>query len=51
MGVILSCLLVMFASSRAVRRPKMVTIRALNFSEGCIVIIGVFRGVMLEVIT
>lgn len=48
--MILSCLLVSEASSRAVSRPRMVTISALNFSEGCMVIMGVFRGVMLEVI-
>jgi len=29
----------------------MVTISALSFSEGCIVMMGVFRGVMLEVIS
>lgn len=50
-GVILICLLVIDASSRAVSRPKIVTIRALNFRAGCIVMIGVFRGSILEVIT
>lgn len=49
-GVILSCLLVMDASSRAVSRPKMVTIRALSFRRGCIVMMGVFNGIILEVI-
>lgn len=49
-GVILSCLLVIDASSRAVSRPKMVTIRALSFRTGCMVMIGVFNGIMLEVI-
>ena len=43
-------MLVSEASSKAVRRPRIVTISALSFSEGCMVIIGVFRGVMLEVI-
>ena len=51
MGVTLTCLLVSEASSRAVRSPRIVTISALNFSEGCIDITGVFRGVMLEVIS
>lgn len=49
--MILTCLLVSEASSRAVRSPRMVTISALSFSEGCIVMMGVFRGVMLEVIS
>lgn len=49
-GVILSCLLVIDASSRAVSRPKMVTIRALSFRAGCMVMMGVFKGIMLEVI-
>ena len=50
-GVTFICLLVSEASSRAVRSPRTVTIRALSLSEGCIVIMGVLRGVMLEVIT
>ena len=49
-GVILTCLLVSEASSKAVRSPRIVTISALSFSEGCMVMTGVFRGVMLEVI-
>jgi len=49
-GVILTCLLVIEASSNAVNSPRMVTIRALNFREGCMVIIGVLRGVRLDVI-
>ena len=49
-GLILTCLLVKDASSRAVRRPRMVTIRALSFRLGCIVMIGVFKGVIFEVI-
>lgn len=47
----LTCLLVSEASSRAVRSPRMETISALSFSEGCIVITGVFKGMMLEVIS
>jgi len=50
MGVVLTCLLVIDASSRAVANPKMVTISALNFRAGCIVITGVLRGTRLEVI-
>lgn len=46
----LNCLLVREASSSAVRRPRMVTIRAASFSRGGIDIIGVFRGVIWEVI-
>lgn len=49
-GLILTCLLVKDASSRAVRRPRTVTIRALSFRLGCIVMIGVFKGVIFEVI-
>ena len=50
MGVVLTCLLVMDASSRAVSSPKRVTINALSFRLGCIVMTGVFKGRMLEVI-
>lgn len=46
----LNCLLVKDASSRAIISPRMVTVRAASFSSGGIDIIGVFRGVMLEVI-
>jgi len=49
-GVGLSCLLVRDASSKAVTRPRIVTIRAANFRRGGIDIIGVFRGKILEVI-
>jgi len=49
-GVTLSCLLVIEASSRAVISPRIVTIRALSFSAGCIVMIGVFSGTRFEVI-
>lgn len=38
------------ASSRAVRSPKMVTIRAASFSRGGIDITGVLIGVIEEVI-
>ena len=43
-------MLVRDANSRAVIRPRIVTISAANFSKGGMDIIGVFRGVMLEVI-
>jgi hypothetical protein len=49
-GVILTCLLVIDASSRAVSSPKMVTMSALSFRAGCIVMIGVFSGIRLDVI-
>jgi len=49
-GLILTCLLVIDASSKAVRSPRVVTIRALNFRPGCIVMMGVLRGRILEVI-
>ena len=49
-GAGLNCLFVREASSNAVKRPRMVTIRALSFNRGGIVIIGVFRGRMFEVI-
>ena len=48
--MIFTCLLVSEASSRAVRSPRIVTISALSLSEGCMVMMGVLRGVMLEVI-
>lgn len=50
MGFILTCLLVREANSRAVKRPRIVTISALSLRRGCIVMMGVLRGVMLEVI-
>ena len=49
-GVILTCLLVIDASSRAVSSPRMVTISALNFRAGCMVMIGVLSGTRLDVI-
>lgn len=51
MGVILSCLLVIDASSRAVNSPRMVTMRALSFRVGCMVMIGVLIGVRLDVMS
>lgn len=47
--MILTCLLVIDASSKAVSNPRMVTISALNFRAGCIVMIGVLIGVRLLV--
>ena len=49
-GAGLNCLFVSVASSRATRRPRTVTTRAASFSRGGIVITGVLKGVMLEVI-
>ena len=49
-GVILTCLLVIDASSKAVSSPRMVTMSALSFRAGCIVMIGVLRGRRLDVI-
>jgi len=48
-GFTLACLLVREESSRAVRRARVVTSRALSFRRGCIVITGVFTGIRLEV--
>lgn len=48
--MILNCLFVRRASSRAVRSPIMVTNKAASFSSRGIVIIGVFEGRRLEVI-
>lgn len=45
-----NCLLVKEASSRAVRTPMIVTARAANFRIGGMVIIGVFKGRILDVI-
>ena len=50
-GVGLNCLAVREASSMAVKRPRIVTIRAASFSRGGIVIIGVFVGRAFEVRT
>lgn len=50
LGIILICLLVIAASSIAVNSPITVTKIAANFSRGCIVIIGVFKGRKLHVI-
>lgn len=49
MGVTLNCLEVMVANSKAVKSPRIVTIRAANFRRGGIVMIGVFSGIMFEV--
>jgi len=49
-GVGLNCLFVREASSRAISSPARVTARALSFNVGCIVITGVFRGSIFEVI-
>lgn len=50
-GVVWYCLLVRDASSRARIRPVIVTRRAASLSRGGIVIMGVFKGVMFEVIS
>lgn len=50
LGVILNCLLVKEASSRAINTPIIVTVRAANLRMGGIDIMGVFRGVIWEVI-
>lgn len=50
-GVTLCCLLVKEASSRAIKRPKIDTMRALSLRRGGMVITGVFRGRKLEVMT
>lgn len=47
----LNCLFVREASSRAVKSPRTVTRRAANFSKGGIVMVGVFRGRIEEVMT
>lgn len=51
LGVGLYCLFVSEASSSAVRRPIIVTNRAAVFSRRGIDITGVFKGVILEVIS
>lgn len=50
LGLGLNCLFVREASSSARRRPRIVTVSAASFRRGGIVMIGVFKGVMLEVI-
>lgn len=49
-GVGLYCLLVREASSKASSSPIIVTARAASFRRGGIVITGVFRGTIFEVI-
>lgn len=49
-GVGENCLLVREASSRAIKTPRIVTSRAASFRTGGMVITGVFRGRMLDVI-
>lgn len=44
-------MLVKEASSRAIKRPKIDTMRALSLRRGGMVITGVFRGRKLEVMT
>lgn len=46
----MNCLLVKDASSRAISRPRMVTVRAVSLSISGIDITGVFSGSRLEVI-
>lgn len=47
-GLGLNCLFVSVASSRAVRSPNTVTVRAASLSRGGIDITGVFRGIVFE---
>lgn len=49
-GVGLNCLLVKEASSRAVSSPRIVTVRAASFRRGGMLMTGVFRGIIEEVI-
>lgn len=49
-GVVLVCFVVKDASSRAIKRPKSVTIRAASLRRGGIDITGVFIGKMFVVI-
>lgn len=44
------CLAVSEASSRAISRPRTETMRAASLRRGGIVIIGVFKGIIVEVI-
>lgn len=46
----LNCLFVSDASSKARSKPRIVTTRAASLSRGGMVIIGVLRGTILEVI-
>lgn len=46
----MNCLFVRDASSRARRRPVIVTARAASFNKGGMVMMGVLRGSMLDVI-
>lgn len=48
-GVDLNCWVVRVASSRAINSPEMVTISAASLSRGGMDMIGVFRGIMLDV--
>lgn len=50
MGVGENCLLVRDASSSAIRTPRIVTSKAASLRTGGIVMTGVFRGKMLDVI-
>lgn len=50
-GVGLNCLFVRVASSRAIRSPRTVTVRAASFSIGGIDMTGVLVGIMLEEIS
>ena len=49
MGVGLNCLVVSDASSKAIIRPPIVTIKAASFRRGGMVMTGVFNGRMFEV--
>lgn len=49
-GVCFDCLLVWEASSKAIIRPRIETMRADNFRRGGIDITGVFKGEIVEVI-
>lgn len=49
MGVVLSCLLVCCASSRAITKPAIVTRRAASLRRGGMDITGVLGRVMFEV--
>lgn len=50
-GVILNCLFVSWVSSKAMRRPVIVTIRAASLSVMGMDITGVLLGIKLEVIS
>lgn len=50
LGVVLNCLLVSCASSRAIRSPRRVTIKAANLRRGGMVMMGVFGRTILVVI-